>query len=41
MKKIELLCVGKIKEKYFTEGINEYIKRASKYAEVTVTEIPD
>ena len=41
MKKIELLCVGKIKEKYFTEGINEYIKRASTYAEVTVTEIPD
>ncbi|MBQ7227516.1 MAG: 23S rRNA (pseudouridine(1915)-N(3))-methyltransferase RlmH [Clostridia bacterium] len=41
MKKLELLCVGKIKEKYFNDGISEYIKRLGKYAEVTVTEIPD
>lgn len=41
MRKLEILCVGKIKEKYFNEGIDEYVKRLSKYCDVTVTELPD
>lgn len=41
MKKFELVCVGKIKEKYFREGIDEYLKRLSRFCEVTVVEIPD
>ena len=39
--KITIACVGKIKEKYFTDGINEYLKRLSRYAEVSVVEVAD
>lgn len=41
MKKLEILCVGKIKEPYFRDGIAEYVKRLSRFCEVTVTELPD
>lgn len=41
MKRLEILCVGKIKETYFKDGIAEYIKRLGKYCDVTVTELPD
>ena len=41
MKKLELLCVGKIKEDYLNAGINEYLKRLSRYCSATVREIPD
>lgn len=38
---IDIICVGKIKEKYFTDAINEYSKRMQRFAKVSVTEIPD
>lgn len=38
---IKIICVGKIKEKYLTEGINEYLKRLSKYDKVEVIELQD
>ena len=41
MKKLELLCVGKIKEDYLNAGIAEYIKRLNRFCSVSVTEIPD
>ena len=36
--KINVVCVGKIKEKYFTDAINEYAKRISRFAEFKVIE---
>ena len=39
MLKIKILCVGKIKEKYFAEAVSEYVKRISRFAEITVKEI--
>lgn len=41
MKKVNVICVGKIKEKFFADAISEYLKRLSKYAEVKITELPD
>ncbi len=41
MVKVNIVCVGKIKEKYFEDGVNEYLKRLSRYAKVTVTEIKE
>lgn len=41
MLKIKLVCVGKIKEKYFTEAIDEYKKRLSRFAEFTIKEIKE
>lgn len=38
---ITILCVGKIKEKYFTDAINEYKKRMSRFAKFNIVEIPD
>ena len=39
--KIRILAVGKIKEDYFKEAIQEYIKRLSRYLKVEIIEIPD
>ena len=39
MIKINLVAVGKVKEKYFAEGIEEYKKRLGKYCEFTITEV--
>lgn len=38
---INIICVGKIKEKYFTAAIEEYLKRLSRFAKLTVTEVAD
>lgn len=39
--KITILCVGKIKEKYFRDGIEEYKKRLSKYCKLEIVEVTD
>ena len=39
--KITIACVGKIKEKYFTDAINEYAKRLSRYVTLDIAEVPD
>lgn len=38
---IKIICVGKIKEKYFIDAINEYIKRLSKYTKIKIIEVSD
>lgn len=38
---IHLLCVGKIKEKYLKEAINEYSKRLSRYCKLDIIEVQD
>jgi 23S rRNA (pseudouridine1915-N3)-methyltransferase len=38
---IHILCVGKLKEKYFRLGIEEYSKRLRSYARVSITEVAD
>lgn len=38
---IKIICVGKIKEKYFTDAINEYQKRLSKYTKLEIIECKD
>ena len=39
--KITLLVVGKLKEKYLKQGIDEYVKRLNRYAKINIIEIPD
>lgn len=41
MKKITLICVGTIKEKYLIDAINEYKKRIQKFFELNIIEIPE
>lgn len=39
--KISLLTVGKIKEKYFKDAIDEYSKRLSRYCKLEIIEVAD
>lgn len=39
--RITVLCVGKIKESYFTNAIKEYSKRLSRYCKLEIIEVPD
>ena len=38
---IKILCVGKIKEKFFKDAIAEYQKRLSKYTKLNIIELED
>lgn len=38
---IKIICIGKIKEAFFKEAINEYTKRLSKYTKINIIELPD
>jgi 23S rRNA (pseudouridine1915-N3)-methyltransferase len=38
---ISIVTVGKLKEKYLKQGIDEYLKRLSAYAKVEVVEVAD
>lgn len=39
--KIKIVCVGKIKEKFFKDAIDEYSKRLSKFANLEIIEVND
>ena len=39
--KISILCVGKIKEKFYIDALAEYLKRLSRYATVEIKEVAD
>ena len=39
--KVNIVCVGKIKEKFFTDAINEYLKRISRFAELKIVEVDE
>ncbi|NLC95088.1 MAG: 23S rRNA (pseudouridine(1915)-N(3))-methyltransferase RlmH [Bacilli bacterium] len=39
--KIKIVCVGKIKEKYLTSGIDEYLKRLNSYIKIEIIEVND
>ena len=41
MLKINLICIGDIKEKYFKEAIEEYSKRISRFAELKIIELKE
>ncbi len=38
---INIVCVGKIKEKFFRDAIEEYSKRLSRFCSLTITEVAD
>lgn len=41
MIKVKIVCVGKIKDNYLTQGISEYLKRLSGYCNVEIIEVKD
>lgn len=39
--KITIVCVGKIKEKFYRDALAEYTKRLSRYCSLSITEVTD
>ena len=38
---IKIICVGKLKENYLKDGVNDYLKRINKYHKIEIIEIND
>ena len=38
---VKVLCVGRLKEKFYTEACNEFKKRISRYADIEIVEVND
>ena len=38
---IKIICIGKLKEKYLIDGVNDYLTRLRKYHKVELIELPD
>lgn len=38
---INIICVGKIKEKFFIDALLEYSKRLARFCNLSITELPD
>ena len=41
MVKINIICIGKIKDKYIRDGISEFSKRLSRYANLNIIELAE
>lgn len=41
MQKINIVCVGRIKESFFREACGEYLKRLSRFADVKISEVAE
>ena len=39
--RIQIICIGKLKEKYWTDAVNEYMKRLSKYCDIDILELKE
>ena len=38
---VNIICIGKLKEKYWQDAIKEYSKRLSRYCTLSVTELKE
>ena len=38
---INIICIGKLKEQYLKDALNEYSKRLYKYCSLKIIELPD
>lgn len=41
MQSVYIICVGKLKEKFYSEAVNEYIKRLSSFCTASVIELSE
>ncbi len=41
MQKINIVCVGKIKESFYRSAVDEYLKRLSRFAKVEIKELAE
>ena len=41
MQKVNLVCVGKLKEKFFADAVAEYVKRLGAFCAFRIAELPE
>ena len=41
MQRVTILCVGKLKEKFYMEAVSEYTKRLSRHCKLEILELPE
>jgi 23S rRNA (pseudouridine1915-N3)-methyltransferase len=41
MQRVSVLCVGKLKEKFYVDAVAEYSKRLSRYCKLEIVELPE
>lgn len=41
MQRVTILCVGKLKEKFYADAAAEYVKRLGRYCKVEIVELPE
>ena len=41
MQRVSVVCVGKLKEKFYADAAAEYVKRLSRYCRLDVVELPE
>lgn len=41
MQKVSILCVGKLKEKFYAEAVAEYTKRLGRFCTLEIVELPE
>lgn len=41
MQKVTLLCVGKLKEKFYADAVSEYVKRLARFCKLEILELPE
>ena len=41
MQKVTILCVGKLKEKFYTDAAAEYVKRLSRFCKLEIIELSE
>lgn len=41
MQKVTILCVGKLKEKFYADAVAEYTKRLSRFCKLEILELPE
>ena len=41
MQKVSIICVGKMKEKFYIDAAAEYVKRLSRFCDLEIVELPE
>ena len=41
MQKVSIICVGKLKEKFYADAVAEYVKRLSRFCKLDIIELPE
>lgn len=41
MQKVNIICVGKLKEKFYSDAVAEYTKRLSRHCKLEILELPE